>query len=84
MIELYWGLPLFLKTSADAGTKKISTIEHAQYLLASQWPVDDQARANALQAIDEAMDCMGSVGTARLAFAHAAHTAGFTSVYSQV
>lgn len=77
MFEVNWGRPLLIAVTAEGDTKKISTIEHAQYLLSRKWPVDDQARTKALRAIDDAMECMGSVIAARVAFLQAAETAGF-------
>lgn len=84
MFELYWGKPLLIVFNGLTETKKISTIEHAQYLLSRKWPVEDQARMKALRAIDEAMECMGSVDTARSAFVQAARTAGFTTTPAHV
>lgn len=77
MFEVNWGKPLVIAVTTEGDTKKISTIEHAQYLLSRKWPVDDVARRNALSAIDDAMECMGSVTSARVAFLQAAQSAGF-------
>lgn len=78
MFEVNWGRPLVIAVTNTGDKKKISTIEHARYLLSRKWPIDDAQRAEALDAIDDAMECMGSVANARLAFLQAARTAGFT------
>ena len=77
MFEVNWGKPLIIAVTTEGDTKKISTIEHAQYLLSRDWPVDAVARRKALIAIDDAMECMGSVTSARAAFLQAAQSAGF-------
>lgn len=78
MFEVNWGRPLVIAVTNAGDKKKISTIEHARYLLSQKWPTDDSQRAHALNAIDDAMECMASVASARLAFLQAARTAGFT------
>lgn len=77
MIEIQWGSPLSFVISADGDTQKFSTIEQAAYWLRKKWPVRDEARQNALTQVEAAMDCVGSVGTARRAFVTAARSAGF-------
>lgn len=77
MIEIQWGSPLSFVVSTDGDIQKFSTIEQAAYWLRKKWPVRDEARDSALVQIDAAMECMGSVGSARRAFVSAARTAGF-------
>lgn len=76
LIEIYWGEPLSL-TSPDGGQEAFSTIEKARYWLSRKWPVTDQARRDALHAIDAAMDCLALASRARIAFSTAARSAGF-------
>ena len=78
MIEIIWGKPLHLVTKSG-DTKILSTIEQAEYLLKNQWPdgVCDDARAVALSKMRDAMECIGSIGSARRAFVSAARVAGF-------
>lgn len=77
MIEIQWGSPLSFVISPDGDTQKFSTIEQAAYWLRKKWPVRDEARVTALAHVEAAMDCVGSVGTARRAFVTAARSAGF-------
>lgn len=77
MIEIYWGNPLHFVVTTEGDTQKFSTIEQARFWLRRKWPVADDARDIALARIQDAMDCLGSVGTARHAFIQAATAAGF-------
>ncbi len=77
MIEINWGHPITLVVSPTGDTTKFKTIEQAYYWLRKKWPVADRNRDLALDRIDAAMHCMGSVGGARRAFVLAAKTAGF-------
>jgi hypothetical protein len=77
LIEIQWGSPLSFVISPDGDTQKFSTIEQAAYWLRKKWPVRDEARVHALAQVEAAMDCVGSVGTARRAFVTAARSAGF-------
>lgn len=79
MIEIYWGKPLQFVVTQTGDIQEFSTIEQARFWLRRKWPVADHAREVALARIEEAMDCLGSVGTARRAFIHAAQAAGFRS-----
>jgi len=79
LIEINWGEPLSFVTSPDGDVQKFSTIEQASYWLRRKWPVSDDARQQAVDQLDAAMDCMVSVGTARRAFIAAARSAGFVS-----
>ena len=63
--------------SPEGGTQEFTTIEQANYWLRRKWPVTDHYRDLALERIDAAMHCLGSVGAARKAFFLAAMTAGF-------
>lgn len=63
--------------SPQGDTLMFKTIEQAQYWLRRKWPVADLDRDIALNKIDEAMHCIGTVGAARKAFFSAAMTAGF-------
>lgn len=72
-----WGAPLSFVISPEGEVQKFSTFEQARYWLRRKWPVNDQARDSALSRIESAMDCVGSVGTARRAFISAARSAGF-------
>lgn len=80
MFEVNWGKPLVIAVTDQGDTKKISTIEQARYLLSRKWPIEDQTRSAAIRAIDNAMDCMGSVDAARVAFLQAAEAAGLKPV----
>ncbi|WP_172330041.1 DUF982 domain-containing protein [Mangrovicoccus sp. HB161399] len=82
-MDIYWGDPMLLALSPDGDRIRISTIEQAQYWLRRKWPVSDDARQRALGRLDEAAECMCSVGSARSAFLSAARTAGFTSLTQQ-
>lgn len=77
MIDIDWGKPLHFVITRQGDTEKFSTIEQARYWLRKKWPVSDDARQIALNRIEDAMDCIGSVGTARRAFIAAAKSAGF-------
>lgn len=79
MIETDWGKPLHIAVTPEGDIQKFTTIEQARYWLRIKWPVDDVARLTALERIEAAMDCLGSVGTARRAFLAAARSAGFRS-----
>lgn len=79
MFEAHWGSPLVITATTEGGFQKISTIEQARYLLSRKWPIDDLARSKAISAIDHAMECMGSVTDARMAFLQAAQSAGFNA-----
>ena len=78
MIEIIWGKPLQLVTQTGE-TKTLSTIEQAKYLLKNKWPdgVESASRDIALAKIQDAMECLGSVGCARRAFISAAKRAGY-------
>lgn len=80
MIEIYWGKPLHFVVTNDGDTQEFSTIEQARFWLRRKWPVLDDARDIALARIEDAMDCLGSVGTARRAFIQAAQAAGFKNL----
>lgn len=80
MIEIYWGKPLHFVVTTDGDTQEFSTIEQARFWLRRKWPVLDDARDIALARIEDAMDCLGSVGTARRAFIQAAQAAGFKNL----
>ena len=77
MIEINWGKPIIFVLSPKGDTKKFTTIEQARYWLCKKWPITDHSRDLALNRIDAAMQCMGTVGAARKAFVLAAKTAGF-------
>jgi len=77
MIEIYWGKPLDLVVTSEGDTQSFSTIEQAKHWLRKKWPVADAKRLIALGKIDEAMTCLGSVASARVAFMDAASSAGF-------
>jgi hypothetical protein len=77
LIEIFWGEPLAFVVSADGDVQRFTTIEQARYWLRKRWPVQDKAHQSALHKINAAMDCIGSVGSARRAFISAARTAGF-------
>ncbi|OOY11646.1 hypothetical protein BMG00_11100 [Thioclava marina] len=77
MIEIYWGQPISLVVSPEGDVKNFSTIEQAHYWLRRKWPVADAALDHAIERVEAAMDCMGTVGDARAAFLGAANTAGF-------
>lgn len=77
MIEIIWGKPLHLVVTNDGDIQQFSTIEQARYWLRRKWPISDNARAQAIDKIEAAMTCLGSVGTARRAFIAAATSAGF-------
>ena len=77
LIEIHWGEPLSFVMSPEGDVQKFSTIEQARFWLSRKWPVSDDARERALHHLDAAMDCLGSVGTARRAFIAAARSAGF-------
>jgi len=77
LIEIHWGQPLTFVLSSDGDVQKFSTIEQVKYWLVKQWPVADDARANALRQVEAAMDCIVPVGVARRAFVAAARSAGF-------
>lgn len=77
MIEIQWGEPLSFVISPEGEVQNFSTLEQARYWLRRKWPVADAARQSALTRIEAAMDCVGSVGTARRAFISAARSAGF-------
>ncbi len=76
MIEINWGDPITCVVSPTGDTKKFTTIEQAFYWLREKWPVADHDRDLALEHIDAAMHCMGTVSGARRAFVLAAKTAG--------
>ena len=76
MIEINWGKPLTIVTQ-EGDAVKISTIEQAKYWLRKRWPVTDDARHSAVNAIQSAMECMLPVQAARHAFVLAAQSAGF-------
>lgn len=80
MIEIDWGKPLHIAVTAEGDIQKFTTIEQAHYWLRRKWPVDDDARLSALQHVEAAMDCLGSVTSARHAFLLASRTAGFAEV----
>ncbi|WP_238321327.1 MULTISPECIES: DUF982 domain-containing protein [Thioclava] len=77
LIEIYWGQPISLVVSPEGDVKNFSTIEQAHYWLRRKWPVADAALDHAIERVEAAMDCMGTVGDARAAFLGAANTAGF-------
>ncbi len=79
MIETDWGKPLHIAVTPEGDIQKFTTIEQARYWLRKRWPVEDDARMTALSRIVSAMDCLGSVGSARRAFLAAAKSAGFRS-----
>ncbi|WP_435256542.1 DUF982 domain-containing protein [Thioclava sp. FR2] len=72
-----WGAPLSFVVSPEGEIQKFSTFEQARYWLRRKWPVKDDAQVSALARIEQAMECVGSVGTARRAFISAARSAGF-------
>ncbi|AQS49728.1 hypothetical protein BMG03_05105 [Thioclava nitratireducens] len=76
-MEIYWGKPISLVVSPEGDVKNFSTIEQVHYWLRKKWPVADTAQDHAIECIEAAMDCLGSVGDARSAFLGAAGTAGF-------
>ena len=69
-----------IAVTTEGDTRRVTTIESAKYLLSRKWPVDDDARRNAVKAIDDAMECMGSVVAARIAFLQAADSAGYRAI----
>ncbi|MCT8328345.1 DUF982 domain-containing protein [Albidovulum sediminis] len=77
MIEINWGHPLNFVVSSDGTLQSFSTVEQVRYWLRNRWPIADDARQTALSRIQDAMDCICSVGTARRAFIAAARSAGF-------
>jgi hypothetical protein len=77
LIEISWGTPMTIFLPSEGRTRKISTIEQAQFWLQRAWPVSDHNRDVALEKIDEAMDCLAPVGAARAAFLSAVGSAGF-------
>lgn len=77
LIEIHWGQPLSFIMSPEGDVQKFSTIEQARHWLRRKWPVSDDAHEKALHHLEAAMDCIGSVGTARRAFIAAARSAGF-------
>ncbi|RJL18067.1 DUF982 domain-containing protein [Paracoccus siganidrum] len=77
MIEINWGKPLTLVITDEGDTLQISTIEQAKYWLRKRWPVSDEYRRAASEAVDGAMECMVPVPAARQAFVAAAKSAGF-------
>lgn len=77
MIEIDWGKPLHFTVTPEGDIQKITTIEQASYWLRRKWPVDDEPRQRALERIEAALDCLGSVGSARRAFIQAGKSAGF-------
>ncbi|WP_112312145.1 DUF982 domain-containing protein [Pseudogemmobacter bohemicus] len=77
MIETDWGKPLHIAVTSEGDIQKFTTIEQARYWLRRKWPVDDPARVIALDRIEAAMDCLGSIGAARRAFLAAVRSAGF-------
>lgn len=77
LIEISWGTPLTIFLPSEGRTRKISTIEQAQFWLQKAWPVSDHNRDVALEKIDAAMDCLAPVGAARAAFLSAVGSAGF-------
>lgn len=77
MIEIQWGEPLAFVISSGGEVQSFSTAEQARYWLRRKWPVSDAARLRAIDRIDAALECVGSVGTARRAFISAAKSAGF-------
>jgi len=79
VIEINWGEPLTFDVSPAGDVQRFSTIEQVRYWLRRRWPVADDARDTALSKIEAAMDCLGSVGSARRAFIAAAHSAGFVA-----
>lgn len=77
LIEISWGTPMTIFLPFEGRTRKISTIEQAQFWLQRAWPVSDHNRDVALEKIDAAMDCLAPVGAARAAFLSAVGSAGF-------
>lgn len=77
MIEVNWGRPLKFVVTDRGDIQSFSTIESARYWLRRKWPVCDSSRDLALSRIEDAMDCLGPVETARTAFIQAAEAAGF-------
>ncbi|OOY18315.1 hypothetical protein BMI85_00340 [Thioclava sp. DLFJ4-1] len=78
LIEIYWGKPISLVVSPDGDVKTFSTIEQVHYWLREKWPVNDTAQIRAIDRVEAAMECLGTVGDARSAFLGAATTAGFS------
>nr|WP_255266437.1 DUF982 domain-containing protein [Thioclava sp. ES.031] len=78
LIEIYWGKPISLVVSPDGDVKTFSTIEQVHYWLREKWPVSDTAQIRAIDRVEAAMECLGTVGDARRAFLAAATTAGFS------
>ncbi|WP_323786440.1 DUF982 domain-containing protein [Thalassovita sp.] len=68
---------MIVVVSPEGDTQNINTIEQAHYWLRKKWPVADGKRDLALNHIDAAMNCLGTVDAARTAFHSAAKTAGF-------
>ena len=77
VMEINWGQPLHFVVSPDGSVQSFSTVEQVRYWLRNRWPIADDARQTALSRIQDAMDCICSVGTARRAFIAAARSAGF-------
>ncbi|WP_343030963.1 DUF982 domain-containing protein [Rhodovulum strictum] len=79
LIEIHWGEPLSFVVSPEGDIQKFSTIEQARYWLRRRWPVENDARQRAIHHLEAAMDCVGSVGSARRSFIAAARSAGFVA-----
>ncbi|WP_240497719.1 DUF982 domain-containing protein [Thioclava sp. F34-6] len=77
LIEIYWGKPISLVVSPKGDVKSFSTIEQVHYWLRKKWPVSDLAQSRAIDRVEAAMECLGTVADARSAFLGAATTAGF-------
>lgn len=77
LIEIFWGKPLSFVVSPEGDIQVFSTAEQVRYWLRKKWPISDEARDQALQHVEAAMDCLMPVGTARRAFITAARSAGF-------
>ncbi len=78
LIEIYWGKPISLAVSPQGAVKTFSTIKQVHYWLREKWPVSDTAQIRAIDRVEAAMECLGTVGEARSAFLAAATTAGFS------
>ncbi|WP_080517700.1 DUF982 domain-containing protein [Cereibacter sphaeroides] len=79
LIEIHWGEPLSFVVSPEGDVQKFTTIEQAGYWLRRRWPVENDARRRAIHHLEAAMDCVGSVGSARRSFIAAARSAGLVA-----
>ena len=79
MMDIPWGEPFALIDTNGHSVARVGTIETAHHWLRRKWPTSDATHRKALDRIEDAMDCMGSVVEARQAFIVAARSAGFVT-----